>query len=268
MKADLHSHSRYSDGKYEIYDLLKYAKERGIDWIALTDHDTVFGNDELTKYSELIDVKVVKGIELSCEYKGTSIHVVGLFRNNYVPDFMYDLSKKLGDKRQARAIIMAERIKEIYDVNIYTDLLVKENKTITRKNILDHILKYNDIDINIAKAFISKKSLAYIPSEKYDVIDGLNLLHNNNALCILAHPCLIEDTKLIEELVKLPFDGIEVKYANEKNDYEYFKKLALNNKLFMSAGSDFHGDSSHGDIGDVYLEDEEVFQVLDMLGLK
>ena len=98
MKADLHSHSVYSDGKYTVEELIKHAKENGIDVIALTDHDTVLGDDELEKYGAMYNVKVIKGIELSCRYQGEMIHIVGLFKGNNVPKYMYDLSIKLEEK--------------------------------------------------------------------------------------------------------------------------------------------------------------------------
>ena len=226
MKADLHSHSIYSDGKYTVEELIKRAKEKGIDVLALTDHDTVLGDDELDKYGSMYNVKVIKGIELSCKYYGEMIHVVGLFKWNNVPKYMYDLSIELEEKRKKRAIEMALKIKDIYHLNIYVDKLLEENKLITRKNILDHIMKYNDMDYESASFYVSRKSLAYISSEKYEVSEGIKILHDNNAICILAHPCLIKREESKEELAKLPFDGIEAKYANKCNDYEFFSNLA------------------------------------------
>lgn len=267
MKADLHCHSVFSDGRYDLEELVKHSKERGIDVLALTDHDTVLGDELIIKYGELYNVKIIKGIELSCKYNNETIHIVGLFRNNNVPKEMFDLSNELEEKRRLRAINMARGIRDIYKINIDLDKLIRDNKIITRKNILDHILSNNDISLEEAKFYISKECKAYISSFKYDVKDGIELLHNNNCICILAHPCLIKNKDILNEVVKLPFDGIEARYANSKNNYELFKDIANEYGLFISAGSDFHGDKSHGDIGDCYLDGKEVDLVLKVLGL-
>ena len=266
MKADFHSHSTYSDGKSNIYELVKRAKEKGLDAFALTDHDTVFGCDEFAKLQAEFNIILIKGIELSCDYNGETVHVVGLFKNNIISEEMYNFSTIQTEQRKNRSINMDKKIKDIYNVDIDIDLLIKENKIITRKNIVNHLIKHNNLSLEEAKFLGSKRSKAYIPSVKIDLKEGLDLLHRNNALAILAHPCLIDN--YLDEIIKMDFDGIEAKYANIKNDYNYFKNIADNRGFFISAGSDYHGDKSHGDIADVYLVDKEVELVLDKLGIK
>ncbi|MBR6071497.1 MAG: PHP domain-containing protein [Acholeplasmatales bacterium] len=267
MRADLHCHSIYSDGKLGLEELVKHSRDRGIDVLALTDHDTVLGDDLIIEYGNKYGVKVIKGIELSCRFNGETIHIVGLFKNNIVPKEMVDLSNELEEKRKKRAIDMALGIRDIYNICIDIDKLISDNKIITRKNILDHILSNNDISLEEAKFYISKECKAYISSFKFDVKDGIDLLHKNNCICILAHPCLIKSKDVLDEVVKMPFDGIEARYANSKNNYELFLSIAKKYGLFISAGSDFHGDKSHGDIGDCYLDDKEVDLVLKVLNL-
>lgn len=267
MKADLHCHSIYSDGKFNIDEIFIRAKENKIDCLALTDHDTVLGDELFYEASKKYDILAIKGIELSCKYMNEIIHIVGLFKNNIVPNEMVKLSVELEEKRKERAIKMLNDTKTIYNINVDLDKLLDNNKIITRKNILDHIVALNDISYEDAKFYISKDSKAYIPSFKFDVKEGIDLLHKNNAICILAHPCLIKSEEVLNKVVKLPFDGIEANYANKKNDYLKFKDIAIKNNLFISAGSDFHGDNSHGDIGDAYIDNKEVNLVLNVLGL-
>ena len=71
----------------------------------------------------------------------------------------------------------------------------------------------------------------------------------------------------MKEILEYPFDGIEAKYANIENDYEHFKKIAEKRGFFISAGSDFHGDTTHGNIGDVYLDEKEFEPIKRLLGL-
>lgn len=79
---DLHVHSTASDGSYTPSELVHYAIEKGLIAFALTDHDTTSGIDEALNEAELINdfspIKVIPGIELSAEYKGKDIHILGL----------------------------------------------------------------------------------------------------------------------------------------------------------------------------------------------
>ena len=267
MKVDLHSHSIFSDGKKTIEELVNFAKERNVDIFALTDHDTVLGDLEVDEYNK-DKLTIIKGVELSCEYKGEIVHIVGLFKNNIVPEYMKELSIKLEDQRRDRAIKMLNGIKEKYNAKIDIDSFIRENRIVTRKNIFNHIEKNNkNFTHDEIKIMAGRKSLAYIPSFKFDVMEAINLLHNNNAISIFAHPCLIENKDVLAELLTFPFDGIEAKYANPANDYEYFKKVAEERGLLISAGSDYHGDKTHGKIGDVYLDGKEFEPIKRLLGL-
>jgi predicted metal-dependent phosphoesterase TrpH len=75
LKYDLHSHSRYSkDGIMDVRDLIKIAKKRGLDGIAVTDHDTIRGGMEAVKLKpEGIDVIC------GCEVNTDRGDVIGLF---------------------------------------------------------------------------------------------------------------------------------------------------------------------------------------------
>ena len=58
MTADLHTHSTASDGQYTPTQLVRLAKERGLDALALTDHDTVDGLEEAVLAGERMGIRV------------------------------------------------------------------------------------------------------------------------------------------------------------------------------------------------------------------
>ena len=76
---DLHVHSTASDGTFTPTELVAEAKRCGLSAFALTDHDTVDGVSEALAAGKASDLEVIPGVELSTEYHGTEIHVVGLF---------------------------------------------------------------------------------------------------------------------------------------------------------------------------------------------
>ena len=75
---DLHTHSNRSDGVLSPTALVARAAARGVSLLALTDHDTVAGCDEARAACQAAGIRFVTGIEISTQWRGQAIHVVGL----------------------------------------------------------------------------------------------------------------------------------------------------------------------------------------------
>ncbi len=270
MKIDLHNHSKYSDGLFTPEELIKKAIEQNVDCFALTDHDSVFGCDEIQEVSKKYDIKVISGMELSTYYKGEPVHIVCLFKNNIIPEKLLQFSIDKKNERTNRAIKMMTLIRDIYGVKIDIDSLIAESEIITRANMVYNLCKCNGITQAEASKYVNNDSKAYIPSTKMSVDEGLKLAKEAGALTILAHPCLLPKEYVLE-IIDKGFDGIEVWYPfNKEGDAEFFTELAIKYNLLKSAGSDFHGDESkkHAMIGTSVL-DEELFEpIRERLGLE
>lgn len=99
-KGDFHIHSTESDGELKPGELVLLAKERRVDIIALTDHDTINGNKQAVKVGEIFGVKVIPGIELSTRYKGNKVHILGYFTDdNYTNDELKMILSNLRKKK-------------------------------------------------------------------------------------------------------------------------------------------------------------------------
>src|SRR5690606_5138752 len=77
MKIDLHCHSSASDGALAPAELVARARERGIEVLALTDHDTLEGLPEARAAAREHGIRLIEGIELSCQWGGATVHVLG-----------------------------------------------------------------------------------------------------------------------------------------------------------------------------------------------
>ena len=77
--CDLHNHSTFSDGTDTPARLLELAQERGLSAIALTDHNTVAGLPEFLEAAKGTSVRAIPGTEFSTDYRGTELHILGLF---------------------------------------------------------------------------------------------------------------------------------------------------------------------------------------------
>ncbi|MDE7161320.1 MAG: PHP domain-containing protein [Anaeroplasmataceae bacterium] len=270
MKIDLHNHTTYSDGVFSPKNLVDIARREKVEVFALTDHDSVFGCEEIQQYAKQVGQKVISGMELSTDYKGYSVHIVCLFPKNKVPQGLIDFSYQKKEERKNRAIQMMQNIKDIYHLNMDIEELVKENEVITRANMGYHLAKYNAMSQKEVEPYIDQKSKAYIPSTKLSVEDGIQMVKKFGCLTILAHPCLLP-RNIVEELMEFSFDGIEARYPkNQENDEAYFKDLAQKYNLLISAGSDFHGDqgTKHAMIGTSYLSEDEFKPILERLAIE
>lgn len=266
MKFDLHNHSNYSDGLLTVAELIDRASEKGLNGMALTDHDSIFGVDEAFLLAKKKNIFLLKGLELSTFYKGQTVHIVTLFKNNEPSKKFYDFSKEIVDTRINRAKKMLKNIEEIFKVNIDYDFIFKNSKVVTRGNMLQCIIHSNPgLDKEYASSMVSDSSKAYIPASKLDTRDGLKLIKENNGIAILAHPTLIKK-EYHREILSLGFDGIESRYPkNKENEEEYFRNLAKEYGLVNSAGSDFHGDFKHADIATSYLNEEEFEEIMKLV---
>lgn len=270
MKIDLHTHSYYSDGLFSPKELIDIAIKQQVDCFALTDHDSVFGCEEIQKYAKKKNIFVLNGMELSTEYKGKSVHIVCLFQKNEVPKELIEFSYQKQEERKNRAIQMMQAIHDIYGLKIDIPKLIEESKVITRANMAYQLAKLNQMTLKEVEPFVDKDSKAYIPSTKLSLEDGLQFVKACGCLTILAHPCLLP-AQIVEEIVSLKIDGIEAYYPkNKPGDEEYFLSLAQQHRLFISAGSDFHGDAGtkHAMLGTKTIDEKYFKPIVERLGIK
>src|SRR5690554_2392766 len=79
MLNDLHIHTTYSDGAFTPDEIIEMAKEKGIRYISITDHDTMGAYGNLDDAQE--DLTIISGVEVSTYYKGMELHILSYFHN-------------------------------------------------------------------------------------------------------------------------------------------------------------------------------------------
>ena len=263
MKADLHTHTRFSDGTKTNIELLTMAAANGLDVISITDHDTCKHVEENFELAKKLGIKYIPGIELSTLEENKSVHVLGYFTDkSYENDEMKDYYVFIKKSREDRTKQFIINLKEHFDINItYEDVLSFSDGIIARPHIAKAInLKYPEYSFNyIFKEFIGDYSKAYVPSSKLSVEEGIELLRRNNCVVVLAHPVLLKE-HIKDKVLSYNYDGLEARYyRNNETDELNFKALAKKRGMFITGGSDYHGianDSKHGTVGEYYIEDD------------
>ncbi len=256
MKAvDLHVHSNKSDGTFAPSQLVDYALEKGLSAFALTDHDTVDGLQEAISYADKLREEnplvpeVIPGIELSTEYQGKDIHIVGLYID-YTSQIFTDTLKEFVASRDNRNRKMCKLLAE-HEIDITYEKLIEEfpDCVITRAHYARYMLNHGYIK-SMTEAFdkyIGDHCDCYVPREKITPQDGIAMILEAGGIPILAHPILyrMSDARLEELIARLKESGlmgIEAIYTtNTPAEERQTRKLAAKYHLLISGGSDFHG---------------------------
>lgn len=111
MPSDLHMHTTYSDGKLTPEELVAKAKEAGLTYMAITDHDTVEGISHLYENGlyPARGIHIIPGIEFSAHHPTREIHILG-----YNVDIYYgELVDKLNDVTEARWTRFSEMVEKL-----------------------------------------------------------------------------------------------------------------------------------------------------------
>lgn len=247
---DLHVHSTASDGSFSPTEVVQLAKEAGLRYFALTDHDTVKGVTEAIEASKNIpDLDVIPGIELSCYYDKREIHIVGLFVNYQDPVFLSELLK-LEKAREERNQKMVDNFaKNNIPLTIEELKHGNPNSVITRAHFA-RVLVEKGICKNKNEAFDKYLGIGcpyYLPKPKVTPEHVLGLIHQAKGVPILAHPYSYhferqEVLNLLDTLIPLGLKGMECYYSTyDLGQIQDLRSIALSKNLLVSGGSDFHG---------------------------
>lgn len=250
MSIDLHAHTTASDGTLSPTELVKLAKDSGLDAIAITDHDTFQGIPEALEAGKKYDIEVIPGTELSLESpEGAGwIHVVGL----WLPDEAPELQKALDWVIEGRANRNHEIVDKLREQGInttYEAIAARAEGTVGRPHFAQELLALGVVS-SIDEAFkiwLGDNGRAYVPKRKLTPQQALPILNNIGATSILAHPFALglnyeETEKVVKDLMTLGLDGIEVYYTEHSDaDTKAYCEMADRLGLLKSGGSDFHG---------------------------
>lgn len=255
MSFDLHVHTTYSDGILSPSEVVDLAVISGLDGIAITDHDTIYGIEiAMNRSKKYSDFHIIPGIEFGCVCNDEEVHLLGYFidLNN---QNLISLTNKLQYLRTNRAKLIINRLRDL-NIFINYDHIKRKvtNDNIGRPHIARSMIEKGYVK-NIAEAFdkyLDRGKPAYVDRYHLSIKDAIELIHESNGISVLAHPGLLHDKNIIEYCIDNFIDGIECYHPNHTcDDVEFFRKLAIKNNLIITGGSDFHGD--RGILGEINI---------------
>ncbi len=248
MGGDLHCHTRLSNGSMGIEEIIALAKSRGIQTIAITDHDCLAGTVRAKIIGERNGVKVIVGVELSAldADTGDVVHILC-----YLPDFpdrLEGLCHKNSMARKRASQYMMIKAAQRYPV---TAELMKRCATGSTNIYKQHIM-HALMECGIADSFYGDiYNELFSPESENNIIvkpafspvnEVIDAIHEAGGIAVFAHPALSGGMEFIEKYAAIGLDGIEVWHpsADEKTSAGYLT-YAKKHGLLATGGSAFHG---------------------------
>ena len=261
--ADLHMHTSYSDGDYDIKEVIEMAVEAGIKTMAITDHDRADHFEKIKEIGKDFDIRLIKGLEISAyDFEShKKVHIVGLFLPERTPE-IDKLNAITNKKREAYHISLLPKLAEDgFDLD-YTYLKTFAKNSIIYKSDIFWAMKAKYPErmegVGFKDIFHEKttddlaRTMGYIP-----VKDAIEAVNADGGLSILAHPQEYDNWDEIEKYKEMGLRAIEINHSRMKDgDFDRAKDFANRLNLLMSGGSDFHR-LGRFELGDYGLSQDE-----------
>ncbi len=241
---DMHIHSIASDGGWSAEEIIDAAIAKGLDGIAITDHDTVGGLKAAMSYGEKCNFPVIPGIELSTKHDGRDIHVLGYWIDADAIEADGRL-RELREAREQRCYKIVARL-DTLGMKLDADAIIAAAgscDSIGRPHIAKAMVEAGYVD-NIKEAFvkwIGQGMPAYVPRMKMTPFEAAKRIMDAKGAAVLAHPGVGVPDYLIGRLVKQGIVGIEAYHPEHKiADEKKYLQISRRFHIAVTGGSDFH----------------------------
>lgn len=268
--ADLHTHTTASDGTSTVSERVEQASERGLEAVAVTDHDRI--PDELDERSRTVEgVELITGVEVKAEVRDTKVEILGYYVDPSAEE-LNGLLRRVRRYREERNRKVTERFVEATGIETsYEEMCERADGGLGRPHFARLLVEEGFVD-TVSEAFdeyLGEDGDVYLPSEKVGYASAVRAVHEAGGVASLAHPGRIDIDNdadeggvpaMVEEMAQNGLDGIEVWYpygdisSGRGSDVgvEDALELAAEHDLLRTGGSDCHGEGSEKfRIGDV-----------------
>jgi predicted metal-dependent phosphoesterase TrpH len=248
MAADLHCHTKLSDGSVGIEDLIVIAQKSGIGTIAITDHDCLAGTVRGQVIGKRYGVNIIPGVELSAfDFDaGKKVHILCYLADK--PDRLEGLCKRTSVARKRAGQIMMLKVASRFPIS--TDFIINHasgSTNLYKQHIMHALMDAgytNEIFGDLYHALFDSDSETNIlaPTKYPDVKSVIDEIHDAGGIAVLAHPAFYNNFDEIEDYIDYGIDGIEVWHPSASDEtIEKLSMICKKHKLLLTGGSDFHG---------------------------
>lgn len=251
---DLHVHTKISDNSLTAFEVILLAREKGIEYLAITDHDTTKGLEEAADIGRKLGVHIIPGIEISAyDYKNNKrAHILGLYIKPG-HNALEELCRPLTEARQQASREMVDRIiKAGYAISWTEVEKYAEGGTGVYKQHIMHALVdrgyCGDIYSPLYRTLFKRaddtgtQGIAAIPLKYIDALEAIKAVRDAGGIAVIAHPGQLGNFDAVGEWAEAGLEGIEAyHHSHTEEDMQRALELAGKYDLAVTGGSDFHG---------------------------
>ena len=279
MPIDLHTHSTASDGTQPPAEVMASALAAGLDVVGLTDHDTTAGWDEASAAAVELGIDLVRGIEVSCQHDGISIHLLAYLPDPTSPGLLGEINRSR-ESRETRAQRMVEALSEDLPIT-YEEVLAQTQPgtSLGRPHIADALVAKGLVRSrgHAFSKYLHHDSPYYMRYYAPDPIRAVQVVVEAGGVPVMAHPFaykrgLVVHDEVIEAMAHAGLAGLEVYHRDHLDPDDpddagvdtVRRGLALARQLglFVTGSSDYHGAGKVNRLGE-HTTDPAVLQQIE-----
>ena len=256
---DLHCHSTVSDGLLSPAAVVQRAAANGVDVLALTDHDEIGGLEAAAAAAAETGIRLISGVEISIEWQGTPIHVVGLGFDTKSAAIADGLAG-IRSGRTERARRMAADLDRVGIFGTFEGARRHAgNPTlISRSHFARYMVEQGVCPAmhKVFESYLVPGKPGYVDHRWVSLEDAVAWITDAGGIAVVAHPARYRiSLPLLRHFLAAFRDcggrAIEVgSGSHTPEQVEQLARLAREFGFLASCGSDFHGpDESHVDLG-------------------
>lgn len=250
-RIDMHVHTTASDGTMSPRDVVSLAAMLGLKAVAITDQDTMAGIAEAGEAGELLGVSVVPGIELTADYQGKAVQVLGYFLDpeaQKLKDYSLQMQQ---NRRERNRKILDKLARKGYAIDLEALEAEYPGTVPGRTHIAQKLVELGAAS-SVKEAFrryLGDGRSCFVPLEMVCLADAAKLIRDCGGVAVLAHPLQYGFTRaeldaLCQAAHDARFSGMEVLYPGyTQADISKLYELAEKYLFLPTGGTGFRGEA-------------------------
>ncbi len=252
--ADLHLHTRWSDGTLDLAGVVARAKAAGLSAIAITDHDAI-GPDLRQPFQEMDGLLVITGVEIKAEILGERGEILGYFLDPAHPA-LRELFRGMAEARERRMQAMVARCQEVLGLSLsYEEVRARARGSVGRPHLAALLVERGAV-ATLEEAFekyLGDEGLCYVPLSRPTSAQVIAAIRAAGGVAALAHPGFhgfSDWTRVLQTLKDQGLRAVELFYPYETSaqplnpGLSELPRIAAELGLIATGGSDDHGPGS------------------------
>ncbi len=248
-RADLHLHTRFSDGIDSPERVVELARQAGLSAMAITDHDNTEAIAIAAPLAARDGIELIPGIEMSASAEGLEVHILGFLID---PD-AEGLRRHLAEQQARRVERVREMVRRLQRLGVQVTaeevFEVAGEGTVGRPHVARVLLRHGYVT-SFSEAFsryLGQDNPAFVPGSPLSPTHVIRVIRDAAGVPVLAHPIYLKRDSLIEQFVRDGLAGLEVYHSSHTPEQvRHYAQIADRLGLLMTGGSDSHGDSKEG----------------------